>query len=264
MTLYIDVLFAINFSMDFLSLYLTSVILHKKIYKTRIIISAVLGSIYGIIEFIFPLKATISILFSIMVSILMCVLTFKKCSIGKYFTSFILFWGVSASLGGLMSVVYSFINKIFYEYIKDYSYTEIYSGARFFIIASISVFVATMVNRIYTNKKEIKETEIEISFKNTIYKMKGMCDSGNLLKEPISGRSVILISKNSQLGKIIDNENEIKKRYIPYSVVDGEGILKGILPNSIVINGNEVNAIVAPIDNKNIDGLEAIIPSSLL
>ena len=68
MTLYADVLFAINFSMDFLSLYLTSVILHKKIYKSRIIISALLGGLYGVVEMLISIDKVISVLISVFVS----------------------------------------------------------------------------------------------------------------------------------------------------------------------------------------------------
>ena len=203
-------------------------------------------------------------IFNILVSVLMCIIAYKKSSIGRLITSIILFWGVSASLGGIMSLVYSFVNKLFYEYIKDYSYTEIYSGARFFIVASLSVLIAVIVNGVYSTKKEIRETEVLIEFKGEVFKLNGLCDSGNLLKEPISGKNVILISKNTKLGQIIEKEQEIKKRYVPYNVVNGEGVLKGIIPNKIIINKNEVNAIVAPIENKNFCGLDAIVPISLL
>ncbi|MBR2025089.1 MAG: sigma-E processing peptidase SpoIIGA, partial [Clostridia bacterium] len=68
-----------------------------------------------------------------------------------------------------------------------------------------------------------------IEFKGEVFKLNGLCDSGNLLKEPISGKNVILISKNTKLGQIIEKEQEIKKRYVPYNVVNGEGVLKGII-----------------------------------
>ncbi len=264
MTLYIDVLFAINFSMDFLSLYLTSIILHKRLYKSRMLISALIGGLYGAIELLLSNGVIEGAIINLAISALMCLIAFKFNSFGRFFMSLILFWGASASLGGIMSLIYNFINKIFYEFIEEYSYTEIYSGARFFIIVSISLLIAVIVSRIYLSKKEIKEISVEIEYKSEKYTIKGICDSGNLLKEPISGKCVILVSQYSDLGKLIDNEQEIKKKYIPYNVVNGEGILKGIVPDKIVINNNEVIAIVAPIENKNLGEFDAIVPSSLL
>lgn len=264
MTLYIDVLFAINFSMDFLSLYLTSVILHKRLYKSRILISSLIGALYGVIEIIININVVLGAIINLAISIIMCVITFKKSSFGRLLVSLILFWGASASLGGIMTLLYNFINKIFYEFIEEYSYTEIYSGARFFIIASLSLLIALIISRIYSSKKDVKEVEACVIYKKEIYKSKGICDSGNLLKEPISGKCVILVSKNSLLGTAIENEQEIKKKYIPYSVVNGEGILKGIVPDKIIINNNEVTAIVATIDNSNFREYDMIVPSSLI
>ena len=119
---------------------------------------------------------------------------------------------------------------MFYEFISEYSYNEVYSGVRFFIVASLSILCALIFNKIYLNKKEIKEVTIEIEHNKEKFSFLGICDTGNLLKEPISGKSVILISKNSLLGIIIEKEQEIKKRYVPYKAVNSEGIIKGIEP----------------------------------
>lgn len=264
MTLYIDVLFAINFSMDFLSLYLTAVGLRKKIYKLRIVFSAILGGIYGVLEFVLTFSPLFSSFLSVLISVLMCLIAYKDSGIIKFIFSLILFWGASASLGGIMSLLFNFLNQIFYRYLKEYSYSEVYSGARFFIIASLSVLIASVINKIIMNKKQIREADVEVQFKGETFQFKGLCDSGNLLKEPISGRDVILISSQSKLGKMIELEKDVYKRYIPYTVVNAEGVLKGVLPDVIIVNNNEVNAIVAPIENLNLNGLDAIIPTSLL
>ena len=133
-----------------------------------------------------------------------------------------------------------------------------------FIISSLSLLIALLVNLIFTNKQEVKEIDVKIEYRDKTYEVKGICDSGNLLKEPISGKSVILVSIYSSLGIMIENAQDIRKKYIPYNVVNGKGILKGIVPSKILINNDEVTAIIAPIENKISDGYEAIIPSSLL
>lgn len=264
MTLYVDVLFAINFSMDFLSLYLSGIILHKKFYKIRLLISSTLGGLYGVIGLLFDFNIFLSTVISIFISALMCQIAFKQNKITSFISLIVLFWGTSASLGGIMSLIYGFINKIFYEYIESYSYTEIYSGARFLIIVSLSLLFALTVSKMFSSKLKTKVAEVKIEYKNSIYNLKGICDSGNLLKEPLSGKSVILVVRFSQFGKVIENEKEFKKRYIPYSTVNGEGILKGIVPDKVFVNNNEVTAIIAPIEQKIHDDFEAIVPSSLI
>ena len=101
MTLYVDVLFAINFSMDFLSLYLSGIILHKKFYKIRLLISSTLGGLYGVIGLLFEFNIFLSTVISIFISALMCQIAFKQNKITSFIALIVLFWGTSASLGRL-------------------------------------------------------------------------------------------------------------------------------------------------------------------
>lgn len=264
MTLYADVLFAINFSMDFLSLFITEMILHKKLHKKRILFSAVIGGLYGVYEILVPTKMILGVIINVSVSFLMCFIAFKEKKIGKFTGMYILFWGVSASLGGIMSLLYSFLNNILFEYIKDYSYSTVYNGARFFIVASLTMIVSIAFSRIYSSKKSIKEVNLSIEINDNSFLLTGLCDSGNMIQEPITGRLVILVSSSSKVGKIIDEEPEIKKRFIPYHGVEKDGILKGVSPKRILINDNEVSAIIAPIENKNFSGYDALVPQALI
>ena len=264
MTLYVDVLFAINFSMDFFSLFITQKILHRKIYKGRMLISAIIGGLYGVFEVLAPTRIIIGSILSVMISFIMCFLTFKEKKLGRFTAMLLLFWGVSASLGGIMSLLYNYLNNILFEYIKEYSYSTIYDGARFFIIASITMIFSMVISQIFNSKNATKEANLEICINYNTFHLKGLCDSGNLLSEPITGKSVILVSKNSKIGSVISNEPEFQKRYIPYQGIEKRGIIKGIVPQKVMVNNNEMSAIVAPIDNINFNGYDALVPISLL
>ena len=61
MILYADVLFAINFSMDFLALFICSIVLHKKLSKNRIIIASILGAFFGVFDVAFEFNQVLSI-----------------------------------------------------------------------------------------------------------------------------------------------------------------------------------------------------------
>ena len=264
MTLYVDVLFAINFSMDFLSLFITMKILHKKVYKARTLISSTLGGLYGVCEMLIQTSFVISVIVNVAVSVLMCLIAFTEKKIGKLTIEIIVLWGCSATLGGTMSILYVFLNRLMSDYIKNYSYDVVFGGARFFIIAALSVIIALLFSKIFSQKATVMEAEIKILFKNSSYVFKGLCDSGNVLKEPITGRSVILVSASSKIGRAISEEHEMKKRYIPYVGVGSTGMLKGIIPQKILINDSEKSAVVAPIENINFAGYDALIPASLI
>lgn len=267
MVLYADVLFAINFSMDFLALFLTKRILHKKIYKIRILISALIGAIYSIIEMVITIyNPILHIGISLFISLLMCIISFGEKSVGRFLVFYGMFWGVSALMGGVMSIIFSLFNKLFYSYIinLDMVNSNAYNGTRFIVIVLISVMVSILLSKLYTSKKDIKSVEVLILIDTYVYKLSGLCDSGHLLTEPFTGRGIILVSSFSKIGKEVEIQPEYKKRYIPYSGVGANGILKGIIPTKIIINENEVDAIIATVNKTNFGGYDALIPSSLL
>ncbi len=266
MVLYADVLFAINFSMDFLALFITTRIMHKRLYKVRILISALIGGIYSIIEMVITIQnVSLQIGINILVSLIMCIIAFKERKFGRFAVIYAIFWGVSALMGGVMSLLFSTFNKIFYTYIAqlDIIDTSSYNGTRFVVIILASIIVSILLSKLYTTKKCIQNVNLKIWVDTSVFDITGLCDSGNLLVEPLSGKNVILVSSSSKLGKKIEEEPEYKKRYIPYSGVEASGILKGIIPTKIIINDIEVDAIIAPIRKNDFGGFEALVPYAL-
>ena len=263
MVLYADILFAINFSMDFISMFITLTFMHKKVNKIRLLTASLVGGIYGVIDVVCKFYTIMSVVISITISLLMCVIVYYGKGKGRFLTFYIIFWGVSATLAGFMSIFYTYLNKILSDYIIDYPYSDVYNGARFFIIASLTMIVAVIFGRVFSKEHEIKSVELTISFNSKLYKMDALCDSGNLLSDPLSGKMVILISDETELGKEIGKIEDIYKRYKPYSTTTGKGMLKGIVPKSIIINEEEISAEVAPVKN-TFAGYAGCIPTSLI
>lgn len=264
MILYVDVLFAINFSMDFISLFSAAHLTHRKVMKKRILLAALIGAVYSVVEMIYPIKSSpISIGISILVSLIMCIVAYYEAKIIIFLKMFIIYWGVSVALGGFMSVLYSALNKILSEYIENYSYQNVYNGARFFIIIALTLIASTVFGRAFSSEKNTKKVSLEIVIDEISYKLTGLCDSGNLLTEPISGKSVILVDAKSEVGQRIDSASEFSKRFIPYSSTEKNGLLKGIVPEKIKIEEISVEAVVATVNN-NFAGCEACIPTSLI
>lgn len=264
MKIYADILLAINFSMDLISLFITSAVMRRRPHKKRMLVSAGIGGIYGVFAVVLPMNAVLSAIIGVLVSFLMCMIAFYEKSIKRLTALYIIYWGTSACLGGFMSILYSFLNKILAEYIKNYSYTQAYTGARFFIVVAIAVLISIILGKFFTSEKEIKEVRLSATINEKCFEIKGLCDSGNLLTEPISGKCVILVTEKSQLGKEICKIDDIYKRYIPFSSVGGKGMIKGVVPSSIKIEGIERTAIVAPVSTNDFAGYEACIPMSLV
>ena len=264
MKIYADVLFAINFSMDLISLFITSLILRRKASKKRFLLSAAMGGLYGVLAVILPLNTITSGIFSVIVSLIMCYISFFEKSIKRLTGLYIIYWGASACLGGIMSVLYSFLNKLLAEYIENFSYSNVYTGARFFVVAILSILISIILSRFFTTEKSIKFAKISVKIDKKEFELNALCDSGNLLTEPISGKSVILVSEKSDLANEINKIPDIYKRYIPFSSVGGEGMIKGVLPKLLIVNGVQRDAIIAPISKRDFAGYEACVSMALV
>ena len=264
MIVYADILFAINFSMDFLALFICSLILHTKTGRIRIVLSSAFGGFFGVLEVVLPFNQMLSLILSVIVSFTMCKIAYKQCKGKRFLTTYLMFWGISAGLGGVMSLTYSFLNNIFQDIIVKYSPSGVYNGARFLLIASITAIVSIVFSRIFASRKDISSAKLSITLDNVKYDMEALCDTGNMLSDPILAKPVILVSKRSKIGKKIGLKDDIKKRIIPYSDVSGRGILRGVVPEAVMVGENLVDAIVAPIDTNDFAGYEALVPAKLI
>ena len=99
---YGDVLFIINFSMDFLSLYVTAKFIHLRLRFVPTIAAAAIGAVYGVASVILDGNELISYFISAAVSILMCYIALGKHLLLRHT---LIFYAVSLGLGGCMTAL---------------------------------------------------------------------------------------------------------------------------------------------------------------
>lgn len=258
MTIYLDIVFLENFLLNFIIIFSTSLITKSKTTLFKMVITSAFGSLFSISEYIyFGIKENEKFIFKFVLSIVMINMTFgfkKK----KLLFNLVVFYLVSLSFGGLSFATLFFINseKII---IKNDMFLEI-SLLESIVIASIICFVLILVLivclKIYEKKKS-ELIEIEIINNGKTHKVMALYDTGNLLKEPITQKDVIIVEKgelydicdNNFLdsikdilnGKWIGDENSnYKFCLIPFSSLGNEnGILIGFKPDYIKVNIEE-------------------------
>ena len=258
MTIYLDIVFLENFLLNFIIIFSTSLITKSKTTLFKMVITSAFGSLFSISEYIyFGIKENEKFIFKFVLSIVMINMTFgfkKK----KLLFNLVVFYLVSLSFGGLSFATLFFINseKII---IKNDMFLGI-SLLESIVIASIICFVLILVLivclKIYEKKKS-ELIEIEIINNGKTHKVMALYDTGNLLKEPITQKDVIIVEKgelydicdNNFLdsikdilnGKWIGDENSnYKLCLIPFSSLGNEnGILIGFKPDYIKVNIEE-------------------------
>lgn len=204
MIVYGDLLFLINFSMDFLCFYFTCLLLHKKLPTLRACISSAAGGAYSVAALFFVLDRPLAIALDVLVMVLMClaVLAERGLTPARFLLACVLYFIVSATLGGVMTALFSFFNGAGLSDIGNVSDGAVGGGegidAWIFALLAVCASVLTLCGgRIFRSASHARTVTLEIRGNGGVATLRALVDSGNLACEPISGRSVIFATVGS-------------------------------------------------------------------
>ena len=281
-TVYIDLFFMINFSMDFLCFFLVFELLGGKMLLGRTLLASGLGGIYANISLFIPIEGIWAIFLDIAVCILMCLVAFGKR--GSVLVNTLVYIAISMTLGGFMTALFSLFNRIdlpLYEIDEDGI-----SAWLLLILALISAVGALLGGKFFRRKSSKRYAELSIFIGATFKKILSFYDSGNLLHDPISGRPCIIVdadalsdilpktvikaAKEKSIGiSEIPEAMMTRIRLIPTRTATGEGLMLAVKADKIIISDKkserEVNALLAVCELGNsADGCQALLPTELM
>lgn len=282
---YADLLFMINFSMDFLCLFLASGILRCKLKILSALIASVIGGIYSIATLFIPLNKAGLLLTDIAVCACMCAICFiyREINIKQYVQSILVYLACATVLGGIMTVLFNLMNRLD---IPVNSGGDNISSWLFLLLAILSGISAIKGTSFLKKKSDQKTGKAEIVFENKRLLFNGITDTGNMLKDPSSGRSVIITDIDTTRALLPDSLYQAisagkteylctlppkyykRIRIIPSSTISGNHLLIGIIPDKILLHTKsgvlDVPAIFAPAHLSDLpDECTAIIPDNL-
>ena len=290
-TVYIDVFFLINFSMDFLALFLGTKLLSHKESLLRLFLAAIFGGAYACFTLIFPLESYLSV-FSFLGDALACfiiafIAVFHRSAFRGVLSFSLVFGAISILLGGAMTALFYAFNRLGLD--KAFSDGEAQSSDGisvwiFVIFASVSAIVTIVSGRFFKKRSIRQNGFLEIEYKKRKVKLSCVCDSGNLLREPISQLPCILVEldavrgifskefceciKNCELQKIPITEAS-RVRMIPAHSASGEALLVGIRPDAVRLDmgkgATSFNAYIVFSKEKIVaNGAKVLVPSELV
>ena len=281
-TVYVDLFFMINFSMDFLCFYLTFQLLSGKMSLLRTLIASAVGGVYANLALFISADGIWEIAIDIGICALMCLIAFGKCRSLILHTC--IYLAVSMTLGGFMTALFSILNK------ADLPLSEIEGdGISAYLLALLAIISAVLTlvgGKFFRKKSARKYTEVHIDLEGKSRSIPAMCDSGNLLREPISGkpcivtdiealntllsREVLNMARVGGIPKKTPNSDASKRiRLVPTHSATGDSVLLAIKPDRVSIgmgkDTKEVDALIAlcPL-GKTADGAQALVPTELL
>ena len=284
MDVYADLLFLINFSMDFLCLFLAVKLLHLPRSRWRMLLSAAFGGLYSVIALFLSVESWLSLAVDVGVCLAMCAI----CSAGKGVRPARLlllcgtYFGISALMGGGMTAIYHLLGKANLPLGQVQS--DGISAWMFLILATAAALVAAFGGRVFSRQSAVQTCTVQVRLEGARWEMEGLCDSGNLLCDPISGTPVIIADRSVWLEALPDTlrravESEGREstdghqsrrvRIIPMHTAQGCGMAVALFPDEVTIkekNGKirAVRALVAPSGQPLAGDYSAIVPATLL
>lgn len=249
MTIYLDVIWLLNFCIDALLILLTSIVLKRKIKKRRVMAGALVGSSIVILMFTPISQFALHPVSKIFISVIMIFASFGYKRLRTFVQTMLMFYFVTFVIGGGMVAVHFLFQ----------TESELWNGVLatrstgFGDPISWGVVIFGFPVLWYFSRKRIEDTEmrkvhydqlvrVEIQIDDKRLEMTGLVDSGNQLYDPITKVPVMVVdvgktkevwpeelverSKNiEELSGTSDTEGhpwEHRLRVVPYRVVGQE------------------------------------------
>lgn len=273
--------------MDFLALYLTARLLHITVRPLKLCLSASIGSAYSLAAavltgyFTSPSVKVILLASGAGCAYCMSYICFSKIP-KETVRSGITFIAVSIGIGGTMTALYSTLSALVPgSSTGPPNISPTSSPVTFAILALISCAVSLVYGKFRNSAANKTKISATATFLEKKYELTLLCDSGNLLREPIGGKRVIVIGSEALFNELPPslrlaalnplNASNLppsiarRIRLIPTKTVIGNGIMLGVVPESITVSGREIDAVIA-IDPKShsYGECDGVIPAALL
>ncbi len=251
MVVYADLLFMINFSMDFLCFYLSCLLLHRRLPTLRASVASVFGGVYSVLALFLSVSQPVALIIDVSVMVLMCTVVFAGGGTGALKIAKIcgMYFFVSTLLGGVMTALFSLFNGL------DIFAGELEAGdginVWIFALLAIAGTVFTAKGGRIFRPSQKGTVYIEIESEHGAVRLKALVDSGNLACEPISGKAVAFATLASckdilshdlyiALSDGITSENiplsdASRIRFIPSSGIGGSRILPAVKFKKIIM-----------------------------
>lgn len=263
MTLYLDVIWALNFLFDSLLLYLTGIILKRNLKLWRIFLGGFVGSLIILLTLL-PIETYSGHpITKLSFSVVMVLFVFGYKRLSYFFNGLVTFYLITFLIGGALIGVHYFIS--FDAMLSSAVLLESTKGfgdpiSWLFVLLGFPLawhFSKRSMDKIEMTKISYEENvDVFIRIAGLELQLRGLIDSGNQLYDPISKMPVMVVSLKkhdevmpeaiirgvTQPEKLIEgnlslpSEWESKMRIIPYKVVGQEHqLIVAIKPDELLI-----------------------------
>lgn len=237
MIIYADILVIINIYITYFSLKATARILHLGYKTKRIIAAAVLGGISAL-SAVIPLSFIPSVLIRFALTSAITIVAFGFPGIKTLVFRSMVNLASATLVCGITILLRECTGSDIFGAARGYPYMNI--SAVTLILATTVVYITiTVFRRISDKPMENEIVKLKICHKGKTAEISAFSDSGNNLRDYITGKPVIICRKDKicELIPDYDNEDDFSPctRLIPFSSVGGSGIITAFSPDSVTV-----------------------------
>lgn len=239
---YADVLFLVNFSADYLVLLTVGKLRRIRLRRFRLILGSLFGALYAL-----PALILIPTYPLLLLSVMLSGIALTLIGLGfpgwrRFLSCLFLLYLVSFLFGGAITVLFTLAVRLFGRLPAEGDVGG--KVVAFLVLFLLSSALVSLSRRLSTAGAP-REVACRITVGERTRDLTLMTDSGCLLREPMTGRTVILLSAKACEGLVppalLTTEEGIepelaydeKKRYylIPYQTVSGKRLMHGYRPD---------------------------------
>ncbi len=281
-TVYADLYFLINFSMDFLCFFLTARLLSYKLSLARTLMASALGGIYAVAALFFGGSALAALLLDMVICALMCAVALFRAHEARRLPLYILVYiAISMVLGGVMTALFHLFNRL------DLPLAEVSEDGisvwLFAILGALGGLVTHACNRFFSRRAARRHAEVRVTCGACVRSLHALCDTGNSLREPIGGRPCIVVDCDRLCG-LLPREllsaakkgelpsTELMARHggriclVPAQSATGSRMLIAFRPDRVTVDSGQgahtVDALIVPSPLANT--ADALLPPELM
>ena len=191
-SVYIDLYFLVNVSMDFLCMMIAGVLLHRQAKRRRVLMAAVCGGVYAVAALLLAWDGIFGIFLDTVAAVVMCLIAFgkRKSSFAAVLRIAAVVWVSSLLLGGIMTALFALLNRL--DLPLDTLEGDGLSVWTFVLVSAVAGVLTVKSGRWFGLSGRAKSARVEVTLFGNKTVLRAMVDTGNLLCDPVSGKSVIV------------------------------------------------------------------------
>lgn len=260
MVIYVDLVFLINFIIDFLLLLTVNIALKRYSRVSKLVLASLFGSV-SLLSLFIPISSAILSALKLLLGFIMVLIAFGYKNIKYTFYNVLYLYMTSIILGGFLYYL-----KTSFSY-QNNGLVFYYEGLtiNYLVLLFIAPFILYVFIKSLKALKEIKNYYYKVEIilnRNYNLTVTGFLDTGNKLKDPVTNKPIILINR-----KILKGNFKIRSpMYVPYNSLNNHGLLEVIKPNHIIINNHKLDNYLIGLSDNNfkLNGIECLLNYQIL